>query len=63
VAEGVYCARTVLRRAESLGVDMPITQSVVYLLDGHIRPAEAVAMLMGREPAAEVRDLAPPHGA
>ncbi len=53
VAEGVYCARTVVQRAASLGVDMPIAQSVVALLDGQIRPAEAVALLMEREPTTE----------
>ena len=54
VAEGVYCARTVLQRANTLGVDMPITRSVVDLLDGRLQPAQAVAALMEREPAAEV---------
>lgn len=53
VAEGVYSARTVAERAERLNVDMPITRAVVALLDGHLRPAEAVAQLMGRDPAAE----------
>ena len=53
VAEGVYCARTVMRRAEHLGVDMPISRAVVALLDGDLQPLEAVATLMGREPAAE----------
>lgn len=53
VAEGVYCARTVVQRARSLGVEMPIAQSVVDLLDGRVQPAQAVATLMGREPAAE----------
>jgi glycerol-3-phosphate dehydrogenase (NAD(P)+) len=48
VAEGVYCARTVVQRAQALGVDMPIAQAVVALLDGHISPAQAVAVLMGR---------------
>jgi glycerol-3-phosphate dehydrogenase (NAD(P)+) len=48
VAEGVYCARTVVQRAQALGVDMPISQAVVALLDGHISPAQAVAVLMGR---------------
>ncbi|MBK5207001.1 MAG: NAD(P)-dependent glycerol-3-phosphate dehydrogenase [Polaromonas sp.] len=54
VAEGVYCARTVVQRAASLGVDMPIAQSVVALLDGKLQPSEAVAMLMEREPTAEL---------
>ena len=53
VAEGVYSARTVVQRAASLGVDMPISQSVVDLLDGRLKPAEAVATLMGRGPATE----------
>ncbi|MDO9357794.1 MAG: NAD(P)H-dependent glycerol-3-phosphate dehydrogenase [Polaromonas sp.] len=53
VAEGVYCARTVVQRAQALGVEMPISEAVVDLLDGRIRPAEAVAALMGRGPAAE----------
>lgn len=53
VAEGVYCARTVVQRAARLGVDMPIAQAVVALLDGQLAPAQAVALLMGREPTAE----------
>jgi len=53
VAEGVYCARTVVQRATRLGVDMPIAQSVVALLDGRLKPQEAVALLMEREPKAE----------
>ena len=55
VAEGVYCARTVVQRARALGVDMPISQAVVALLDGRLQPEQAVAMLMGREPAPELR--------
>ncbi len=54
VAEGVYCARTVAQRAAALGVDMPITRAVVGLLDGQLMPAQAVATLMGRGPAAEL---------
>jgi glycerol-3-phosphate dehydrogenase (NAD(P)+) len=53
IAEGVYCARPVLRRAEHLGVDMPITRAVVALLEGELEPRHAVALLMGRGPAAE----------
>jgi glycerol-3-phosphate dehydrogenase (NAD(P)+) len=48
VAEGVYCARTVVQRAQHLGVEMPIAQAVVALLDGSITAAQAVALLMGR---------------
>lgn len=54
VAEGVYSARTVLRRAGSLGVAMPITQGVVDLLEGKLQADQAVLGLMGRGPAAEV---------
>ena len=53
VAEGVYCARTVVQRAAQLGIEMPISQGVVALLDGSLRPADAVAALMGRLPATE----------
>ena len=53
VAEGVYSARTVLQRARALGVDMPITEAVVALLDGRLQPAQAVQTLMGRDPRGE----------
>lgn len=53
VAEGVYCARTVVQRAASLGIEMPISQGVVALLDGQITPDQAVAALMGRGPKGE----------
>ncbi len=49
VAEGVYCARTVVERAGSLGVEMPIARAVVGMLDGALTPAAAVAALMGRD--------------
>lgn len=54
VAEGVYCARAVVQRARHLGVDMPIAQCVVGLLDGRLRPEQAVAELMGRDPSTEL---------
>jgi len=53
VAEGVYCARTVVQRARHLGIEMPISDSVVAVLDGRVKPADAVAELMGREPGVE----------
>jgi glycerol-3-phosphate dehydrogenase (NAD(P)+) len=53
VAEGVYCARTVVERAGRLGIEMPIASAAVELLDGRLQPADAVAALMGRDPAAE----------
>jgi glycerol-3-phosphate dehydrogenase (NAD(P)+) len=53
VAEGVACARTVVQRATDLGIEMPIAQCVVAVLDGRISPLQAVSRLMGREPVAE----------
>lgn len=58
VAEGVYSARTVVQRAAHLGVEMPIAQAVVALLDGRLTPAQAVAALMGREPTVEQAGVA-----
>ncbi|MDB5941133.1 MAG: glycerol-3-phosphate dehydrogenase [Ramlibacter sp.] len=53
VAEGVYCARTVVQRAAHLEVEMPISRAVVDLLDGSLRPQQAVAALMGRDATTE----------
>lgn len=53
VAEGVYTARTAVQRARLLGVDMPISEAVVALLEGRLKPAQAVATLMGRDPKQE----------
>jgi len=55
VAEGVLCARAVVARAERLGVDMPISRAVAQLLSGELQPRTAVAQLMARDPAPEVR--------
>lgn len=54
VAEGVYSCRTVVQRARYLGVEMPIAECVLALLDGELKPVEAVAALMGREPKGEL---------
>lgn len=53
VAEGVYTARTAADRAARLGVDMPITQAVVGVLEGRLQPQEAMALLMARQSRAE----------
>ena len=53
VAEGVYCARAVVQRARHLGVDMPIAEGVVALLDGRLQAAQAVTQLMQRDPGQE----------
>ncbi len=54
VAEGVSSAPMVLARARTLGVDMPITQAVVAVLEGRVQPAEALEQLMGRGARSEL---------
>ena len=56
VAEGVFSAATVLARARSLGVEMPITAAVVDVLEGRIAPDQAMMRLMARQARAETPD-------
>jgi glycerol-3-phosphate dehydrogenase (NAD(P)+) len=53
VAEGVFSAATVLARARALGVEMPITEAVVEVLEGRVAPAQAMVRLMARQARAE----------
>ncbi|HEY9381471.1 MAG TPA: NAD(P)H-dependent glycerol-3-phosphate dehydrogenase [Burkholderiales bacterium] len=53
VAEGVYTAREVERRALALNVDMPITQSVCDVLFRGMSARTAVEQLLARDPKAE----------
>ncbi|UXH77683.1 NAD(P)H-dependent glycerol-3-phosphate dehydrogenase [Roseateles amylovorans] len=53
VAEGVYSAPTVLARARSLQVDMPIAAAVVDVLEGRLDTQGAMDALMGRQARAE----------
>jgi len=53
VAEGVRSAPMVLQRARASGVDMPITEAVVRVLDGRLAPEQALAELLGRDARAE----------
>lgn len=53
VAEGVYSATTVVERARSLGVEMPIAQAVVDVLQGRLTPMQGVQQLMARDARAE----------
>jgi glycerol-3-phosphate dehydrogenase (NAD(P)+) len=53
VAEGVYSAPVVLQRARGAGVEMPITEAVVQVLDGTLTPQAALEALMTREARAE----------
>ncbi|MCE4554931.1 NAD(P)H-dependent glycerol-3-phosphate dehydrogenase [Roseateles cellulosilyticus] len=49
VAEGVYSAPTVLARARAAGVEMPITEAMVALLDGRVTATQVVELLMSRD--------------
>jgi glycerol-3-phosphate dehydrogenase (NAD(P)+) len=53
VAEGVRSAREVAKLAARHGVDMPITETVVELLDGRLTPPQAVERLLSRDPKRE----------
>ena len=53
VAEGVNTAREVRQMARRLELDMPITQSVVSVLDGDVSAAQAVDALLQRDPKPE----------
>jgi glycerol-3-phosphate dehydrogenase (NAD(P)+) len=49
VAEGVHTAPTLQARARANGVDMPITDAVVAVLQGRLAPAQALQRLMARD--------------
>ncbi|AVO50010.1 glycerol-3-phosphate dehydrogenase [Melaminivora suipulveris] len=53
VAEGVYTARTALARARHAGVEMPLAETVVDLLDGRLQADAALRRLMERDPRQE----------
>jgi len=57
VAEGVYSAKTVAKRAAELGVEMPIANAVVALLQGELRVSQVVSHLMGRSAKDEALSL------
>ena len=57
VAEGVRSGGPVLALAEKAGVDLPICQQVVAVLDGCSTPREAVAALLGRAPTEELHGI------
>ncbi len=54
VAEGVYTAAAVEKRAAQLGIDMPITTAVCAVLFGGVAPREAVEQLLARDPRGEI---------
>ena len=49
VAEGVRSAREAAKLAASRGVEMPVTEAVSAVLEGHLAPAAAVERLLARE--------------
>jgi glycerol-3-phosphate dehydrogenase (NAD(P)+) len=53
VAEGVHTAFAAHHLAEKLGVEMPITASVVALLEGRLALRDAVERLLARDPKEE----------
>jgi glycerol-3-phosphate dehydrogenase (NAD(P)+) len=53
VAEGVYTAREVVRLANELEVDMPISKVIAAVLDGSVSAGEALELLMARDPKEE----------
>lgn len=53
VAEGVYTARTVVERGRRLGLEMPIAEAVVAVLEGRVSPVAAMSLLMARQARAE----------
>jgi glycerol-3-phosphate dehydrogenase (NAD(P)+) len=57
VAEGVRSGGPVLALARQAGVDLPICEQVVAVLEGGSTPREAVAALLGRAPTEELRGI------
>ena len=51
--EGVGTAREVYRKAQALGIDMPITEQTWRVLYQGLSPREAVHNLLSRQPRAE----------
>ena len=54
VAEGVYSADTVVKRARALGVEMPISEAVLAVIEGRTTPPDAMNQLMARQPRSEL---------
>jgi len=54
MAEGVNTAREVMRRADSMGIEMPITYEVNQALTRGKSAREAVTDLLGRDQKAEL---------
>ena len=57
VAEGVKTSRAVVELAQSVGVEMPIAEQVVKVLDGDIQAVDIIANLMEREMKSELHGI------
>ena len=53
VAEGVACCRAVVAAAHEAGVEMPVSEAVLAVIESRLSPSDAVASLLAREPKAE----------
>lgn len=53
VAEGVACCPAVVGRARQLGVELPICEAVLEVLQGRLSARDAVAQLLARGPRQE----------
>ncbi len=53
VAEGVPSAAMVRARARAAGIDMPITEAVVAVIEGRLAPVQAMWQLMSRQSRSE----------
>ena len=53
VAEGVYTARAVARRARELAIEMPITDAVCRVMNAQVSARDAALELLQREPRTE----------
>ena len=58
VAEGVKTARSVVTIAQKAGVEMPIAEQVVAVLDGEVSAADVIVRLMSRSAKAESHGIA-----
>jgi glycerol-3-phosphate dehydrogenase (NAD(P)+) len=58
VAEGVKTARSVVLIAKRVGVEMPIAEQVVAVLDGEVSAREVIVRLMSRSAKAESHGIA-----
>ena len=54
-AEGVSTVPAALALAQRLGVDMPIAQGLQLIFEGRLEIAEAIELLMQRQPTSELR--------